>query len=83
MEEEAQEEKPQIVEKKLTKREKLDKKRKIEEYLDQHLPLNVPRPSPLALTLATEIQLSIPRSISNDIRIRTHGNPNRLRCTTK
>ena len=32
---------PQIVEKKPTKREKLDKKRKIEEYLDEHLPLNV------------------------------------------
>ena len=35
-------EQPQIVEKKPTKREKLDKKRKIEEYLDEHLPLNVP-----------------------------------------
>ena len=33
---------PEIVEeKKPTKREKLDKKRKIEEYLDEHLPLNV------------------------------------------
>jgi hypothetical protein len=32
---------PEIVEKKATKREKLDKKRKIEEYLDEHLPLNV------------------------------------------
>jgi len=45
MEEEMEEElkqKPQTVEKKPTKRAKLDKKRKIEEYLDQHLPLNVP-----------------------------------------
>ena len=33
--------KPQIVERKPTKREKLDKKRKIEEYLDEHIPLNV------------------------------------------
>ena len=32
---------PETVESKVTKREKLDKKRKIEEYLDQHLPLNV------------------------------------------
>ena len=32
---------PEIVEKKSTKREKLDKKRKIEDYLDEHLPLNV------------------------------------------
>ena len=31
-----------VIEKKATKREKLDKKRKIEEYLDEHLPLNVP-----------------------------------------
>ena len=34
---------PEIVEKKPTKREKLDKKRKIEEYLDEHLPLNASR----------------------------------------
>jgi hypothetical protein len=39
--EEAQEEVDVEVEKKPSKREKLDKKRKIEEYLDQHLPLNV------------------------------------------
>lgn len=32
---------PEIVEMKSTKREKLDKKRKIEEYLDKHIPLNV------------------------------------------
>ena len=32
---------PKIVDKKPTKREKLDKKRKIEEYLDEHLPLHV------------------------------------------
>jgi len=32
---------PQIVEKKATKREKLDKKRKIDEYLDEHIPLTV------------------------------------------
>ena len=32
---------PEIVEMKSTKREKLDKKRKIEEYLDEHIPLNV------------------------------------------
>lgn len=30
-----------IIERKPTKREKLDKKRKIEEYLDEHLPFNV------------------------------------------
>src|SRR5438045_6074079 len=30
-----------VVKKKLTKREKLERKRKIEEYLDEHLPLNV------------------------------------------
>jgi hypothetical protein len=32
---------PSIVEKKATKREKRDKKRKIEEYLDENFPLNV------------------------------------------
>lgn len=32
---------PEIVEKKLVKREKLDKKRKIEEMLDETLPLDV------------------------------------------
>ena len=30
-----------IIERKPTKREKLDKKRKIEEYLDEHLPFDV------------------------------------------
>ena len=33
---------PEIVEKKLVKREKLDKKRKIEQILDETLPLDVP-----------------------------------------
>ena len=58
MEEEPQEE-PQIVEKTPTKREKLDKKRKIEEYLDEHLPLNVLPPFLMALTVATEIKFPL------------------------
>jgi len=39
--EDGPDEESRIVEKKPTKREKLDKKRKVEEYLDEHVPLNV------------------------------------------
>lgn len=50
---------PEIIEKRPTKREKLDKKRKIEEYLDEHLPLNVPLAVSYQLTIATEILISL------------------------
>ena len=50
---------PEIIEKRPTKREKLDKKRKIEEYLDEHLPLNVPLAVSYPLTIATEILISL------------------------
>ena len=47
--------KSEIVGRKLTKRERLDKKRKIEEYLDENLPINVDPRNYVALTVATEI----------------------------
>lgn len=58
---------PEIVEKKPTKREKLEKKRKIEEYLDEHLPLNVSHIR-YALMIGSKIIFQIQRSISHNIR---------------
>ena len=60
---------PEIVEKKSTKREKLDKKRKIEDYLDEHLPLNVSHKQ-YALIVGSKIIFQVQRSVSHDIR---HG----------
>jgi hypothetical protein len=58
---------PEIVEKKPTKREKLDKKRKIEEYLDEHIPLNVNHIR-YVLIVDPKVIFQVQRSISHDIR---------------
>ena len=58
---------PEIVDKKPTKREKLDKKRKIEEYLDEHIPLNVNHIR-YVLIVGSKVIFQVQRSISHDIR---------------
>ena len=69
-----EEDEPQseIVEKGPTKREKLDKKRKIEDYLDDHFPLNVCcHVIDEMLTIATEVHFQVQGSVTANIWINT------------
>lgn len=67
LEEPVDEVEPEASSKKPSKREKLEKKRKIEDYLDQLLPLDVLSITAL-LIIETQVLLSLPRNITYYIR---------------
>jgi hypothetical protein len=69
---------------KLTKREKLDEKRKIEEYLDEHLPFDVYiHPQKLSLTLEIKRRISLSGGLSRYIWADTLGHPHCYRRSIK
>jgi hypothetical protein len=67
------------VSKKLTKREKVDKKRKIEEYLDEHIPLHVLPSLSQYIPYFSHLTYSAPNHHSAIAKSRLHPSASTLR----